>query len=145
MELRVNRTGIATSLDDVEAAVEPVKTEIRPRRRIFTPATIEIVRELARRGKSAPEIAVVIGSTPASVRVKCCHLKIKLMRGRRSRAARTERPDAQKLTVYMQPAAYAAFADRTAQMQKSTPELAAMLLEAIVRSDLYAAVLDEAE
>jgi len=50
------------------------------RRRVFTPSAIEIMRELASQGKTAAQIASAIGSTPASVRVKCCHLKIKVAR-----------------------------------------------------------------
>ena len=45
-------------------------------RRVFTPAVIKAIREMAGQGKSASEIAATIGSTPASVRVKCCQLKI---------------------------------------------------------------------
>ena len=49
-------------------------------RRVFTPAVIKAIRELASQGKSASEIAAAIGSTAASVRVKCCQLKIQLSR-----------------------------------------------------------------
>ena len=49
---------------------------------IFTPTAVEIIRGLARQGRSAPEIADAIGSTPASVRAKCSLLKIRLRRGR---------------------------------------------------------------
>src|SRR5689334_8618062 len=50
-----------------------------PRRsEIFTPAALRMVRRLAEQGQSAAEIAEAIGSTPGSVRVKCCRLKIRL-------------------------------------------------------------------
>ena len=49
-------------------------------RRVFTPSIIEAVREMASEQKTAAEIARAIGSTAASVRVKCCHLKIQLSR-----------------------------------------------------------------
>jgi DNA-binding NarL/FixJ family response regulator len=50
-----------------------------PRRhRIFTPTTIKIIRQMAAEGKTADEIAVTIGSTSGSVRVRCSTLKIKL-------------------------------------------------------------------
>jgi hypothetical protein len=49
-------------------------------KRVFTPAAITIIRELAAEGKTAAEIAEVVDSTPASVRVKCCQLKIQLSR-----------------------------------------------------------------
>jgi hypothetical protein len=59
-----------------------------PRRgQVFTPKAVKIIRGLADQGRSASEIANVIGSTPASVRVRCCQLKIKLFRrGRPSRS-----------------------------------------------------------
>src|SRR5271169_4002084 len=57
---------------------------------VFTPTAIEVIRRLAMQGKNAAEIAGVIGSTPASVRVKCCHLKIKLSRRGRPALPRTE-------------------------------------------------------
>jgi hypothetical protein len=48
-----------------------------PRRSdIFTPAAVRMIRRLAEQGQSAAEIAEAIGSTPGSVRVKCCRLKI---------------------------------------------------------------------
>lgn len=56
-------------------------------KRIFTPRTIVVMRDLAGEGKSAAEIAEAIGSTAASVRVKCCQHKIKLSRRRHSAGA----------------------------------------------------------
>ena len=50
------------------------------RPRVFTPSAINTIRGLAGQGKSASEIAEVIGSTTGSVRVKCSQLKIKLRR-----------------------------------------------------------------
>jgi hypothetical protein len=55
-------------------------------RRVFTPSAINTIRGLAGQGKSASEIAEVIGSTTASVQVKCSQLKIKL-RGQGQRGA----------------------------------------------------------
>ena len=123
-----------------------VKTE-RTRRRVFTPAAIRIVRELASQGRSASEIAWVIGSTAASVRVRCCQLQVKLSRrGRRSSVETAlEHSGGQRLVLYMRPAEHAALTRKAAQTQKSSVELAARLLEAIVGSDLYEAVLDNAE
>jgi hypothetical protein len=138
--------GGAAVLDDLLPAVGLVKAE-RTRRRVFTPVAIQIVRELASQGRSASEIACVIGSTAASVRVRCCQLQIKLSRRVSPSSVQTglEHSAAQKLVVYMGPAEYAALARKAAQMQKSRVELAARLLEAIVGSDLYEAVLDNAE
>jgi hypothetical protein len=116
----------------------------RRRSHIFTPAAIETLRRLAREGKSASDIADAIGSTAASVRVRCSQLKIKLAQ------ARTDVPRAQhrnvqeqKLIVGVPPAVYAALTKKAAGMQKSTDELARMLLEAVVSSDIYEAVLDD--
>jgi hypothetical protein len=136
----------AAVLDDLVPAVGVVKAE-KPGRRVFTPAAIQIVRELASQGKSASEIACVIGSTAASVRVRCCQLQVKLSRRGRPNSVETGRRDGgeQRLVVYMRPAEYAALARKAAHMQKSSVELVARLLEAIVGSDLYEAVLDNAE
>lgn len=105
---------------------------------IFTPTAVEIIRGLARQGRSAPEIADAIGSTPASVRAKCSLLKIRLRRGRPGIAK-------QRLVVYLRPADYDALERKARQLQKSAEELSGMLLKAIVSSDLYEAVLDEGD
>src|SRR5271156_2488714 len=80
--------------------------------RVFTPTTIEIIRGLVGQGKSVSEIADAIGSTAASVRVRCWQLKIKISRRERGRPRllRTQ-PDhvrGEMLIVCMPPAAYAA-------------------------------------
>lgn len=115
-----------------------------PRRgQVFTPRAVKIIRGLADQGKSASEIADVIGSTPASVRVRCCQLKIKLPR--RGRPTRSRPPEMQerKVAVYVRSDVYAALHARAAHMHKSPDELAGMLLEAIAASDIYDAVLDQ--
>jgi hypothetical protein len=121
--------------------------EMRRRRsHIFTPGAVQIVRRLAGEGKSAAEIANVIGSTPASVRVRCCQLGIKLAQGARIELSKTQQCNIkeQKL-IAVPPLIYAALADKAARMQKSADELARMLLEAVVSSDIYEAVLDADE
>lgn len=122
--------------------------EMRRRRsHIFTPEAIQIVCRLAGEGKSASDIADAIGSTAASVRVRCCQLKIKLAQGARIDVPRAghRNVQGQKLIVGVTPAVYAALAQKAAGMQKSTDELARMLLEAVVSSDIYEAVLDADE
>ena len=109
------------------------------RGRLFTPAVVETIREFARQGKSAPQIAAVIGPTPGSVRVKCCQLKISLARGR---PGTLQIKSLHRLVVSLHPAPYAALKRKSAEMQKSAAELAGLLLQAIVSSDLYEAVLD---
>ena len=113
-------------------------------RRVFTPAVIKAIREMASQGKSASEIATTIGSTPASVRVKCCQLKIQLSRrGRPSLVPSFSSHTESKLVVYLRPDGYAALKQRAAQMRKSPVELAGMLLEAIASANIFEAVLDD--
>lgn len=117
-----------------------------PRRgQVFTPRAVKIIRGLADQGKSASEIAEIIGSTPASVRVRCCQLKIKLpRRGRPSRSGSRPRDmQERKVALYVRSDVYAALNAKAAHMQKSPDELAGMLLEAIAASDIYGAVLDQ--
>jgi hypothetical protein len=119
---------------------------MRPQRKVFTPAVVDTVRALAGQGKRASEIAEVIGSTPASVRVKCCQLKIKLTRrGRPKSRAGLRDIRGQKLTIYARPAVYSDLKRKGRDMQKSASELAGLLLEAIVSSNLYEAVLDDGD
>jgi len=113
---------------------------------VFTPTAVEIIRELADQGKSAMEIAHVIGSTPGSVRVRCSQLKIRLLRPQaRLRQSRPLPVPKHSLVVYLTPTVYAALKRKAQNMQKPTVELAASLLAAIVRSNIYEAVLDEGE
>ena len=109
------------------------------RRRVFTPSAINTIRGLVSQGKSASEIAGVIGSTAGSVRVKCSQLKIKL--GRRGRPGR-ERQITWQIVICLSDADYAALKRKAADMQKSAVELSGELLEAIISSDIYEAVLD---
>jgi hypothetical protein len=115
-----------------------------PRRgQVFTAKAVTVIQKLAEQGRSASEIAAAIGSTPASVRVRCSQLKIKLVRrGRPSRAEGNGLGD-RKMIVYTRQEVYAALHRKAAHMHKSPAELARMLLEAIASSDLYEAVLDD--
>jgi hypothetical protein len=115
-------------------------------RQIFTPTVLEAIKGLAAQGKSAAEIAAVVGSTPASVRVRCSQFKIKLARPHfGSRRNKLQPVSKRKLVVYLPPSVYAAMTRKAQDMRKSTVELAESLLRAIVNSNLYEAVLDEAE
>src|SRR5580658_8262130 len=111
-------------------------------KRVFTPAAIETIREMAAQKKPAAEIAEVINSTAASVRVKCCHLKIPLLRRGRPNLNYFGR---EKLVLYLRPAAYTALKRKAADMQKPTDELARMLLAETVKSNIFEAVLGDAE
>jgi hypothetical protein len=118
-------------------ALDPANGGSRPR--IFTQSAINTIRVLAAQGKSAAEIAVAIGSTPGSVRVKCCQLKIPLRRGWQ----RTRRIGGRGLVIYLQETDYAALRRKAADMQKSTVELSGELLRAVIRGEIYEAVLDD--
>jgi hypothetical protein len=107
------------------------------RRRIFTPSAINAIRRLAAQGKSASEMAEVIGSTSASVRVKCCQLKIKLRR------RHPQQISGQSVMVYLHASDYAALKRKAEDIEKSANELSGELLKAIIRSDIYEAVLDD--
>jgi hypothetical protein len=109
------------------------------RRRVFTPTAISAIRILAAQGKSALEIAAAIGSTPASVRVKCCQLKISLRR-RWEQALHIE---GHRLIIYLQDDDYASLIRKAADMQKTAVELSGELLRAVIRGDIYEAVLDD--
>jgi hypothetical protein len=111
----------------------------RGARRVFTPNAIDTMRGLAAQGKSASAIAEVIGSTAASVRVKCCHLKITLRRPGRHRS----QIGGHNEVIYLPAADYAALKRKASEMQKSASELSGKLLRAIIRSDIYEAVLDD--
>jgi hypothetical protein len=108
-------------------------------RRVFTPAVIKAIRELASQGKSASAIAAAIGSTAASVRVKCCQLKIQLSR----RGRPCLYPDEQKLVLYMRPEDYAALKRKAAHKRKSPAKLAETLLEMVASADIFQAVLGD--
>jgi hypothetical protein len=109
--------------------------------RVFTPSTINTIRRLAGQGKSASEIAEVIGSATGSVRVKCSQLKIRLIQqGRRGHIRQIA---GQRLVICLSDADYAALKRKAADMQKSAVKLSGELLEAIISSDIYEAVLDD--
>jgi hypothetical protein len=115
-------------------------------RRVFTPVVIKAVREMASKGKTAPEIAATIGSTTGSVRVMCSQLKIQLLRrGRPSLVPGFPPHNEHKLVVNMRLDDYAALKRKAVQMHKSPVEFAAMLLKAIIGANLFDAVLDDRE
>jgi hypothetical protein len=49
------------------------------RRRLYTPAVVEMMQQLAKENRTAAEIAVIIGSTPGCVRVKCSHSELSFL------------------------------------------------------------------
>jgi hypothetical protein len=114
-------------------------------RRVFTPVVIKAIRELASQGKTASQIAAAIGSTAASVRVKCCQLKIALSRRGRPSLVPSwpQHPGEHKLVLYMGTEDYAALKQKAVQMRKSPSELAGTLLGEIISADIFDAVLGD--
>jgi hypothetical protein len=112
------------------------KKGIRPVR--FTPDNLLRLQQLAAAGLSSIEIAKSMGSTPASVKNVCCRHKIKIPRKRRS-ASNT----LSKLVAHLPASLSAGFQHKAEQLQLPASVLASRLLEAIVVSDLYEAVLDD--
>ena len=109
------------------------------RRRVFTPTAINAMRVLAAQGKSASEIAAAVGSTPASVRVKCCQLKISLRR----RWQQERQIGRRSLLIHLDEADYIALKRKAGETGKSAVELSSELLRAVIRGDIYEAVLDD--
>jgi hypothetical protein len=95
-------------------------------------------------GSSSIEIAKSIGSTPASVRKKCCQYKIKIRRGHRSMKNAPVHPLSYESIVAHLPASLSVEFHREAeQLQIPASILASRLLAAIVDSNIYEAVLDD--
>lgn len=99
--------------------------------RIFAPDNLLRIQQMAAEGGSSIEIAKIIGSTPASVRVMCCHHKIKISHGRRS------------IKVNLPASLTVKFHRKAERMQIPASVLATRLLAAIAASDIYEAVLDD--
>ena len=111
---------------------------------VFTTTAVEIIRGLADQGRSASEIADAVGSTPGSVRVKCSQFKIKLRRSRISGLATTAHDlPMQRLATHLSPKTYRALRRKAHHKQKTTTEFAEMLLEAVIVSSIYKAVLND--
>src|SRR5215472_2605171 len=101
--------------------------------RIFTQNNLLTIRRMAEEGRSATEIAESIGSTPASVRNVCSHHKIKIGRGQEH-----------AIVVRMDGTLSAEFRRKAEELQIPTSVLATRLLSAIVISNIYEAVIDQA-
>lgn len=94
------------------------------------------IRHLAEEGNSAIEIAKAVDSTPGSVRVFCSHHKIKIKRGRRRYV---------EIVTRLPASLYSGFHHKAEQVQMPVFVLASKLLAAIVKSDIYEAVLDDTD
>jgi hypothetical protein len=104
----------------------------------FTPDNILRVRQMAAEGCTSIEISKLMGSTPASVKNVCCRHKIKLPRKRRS-----VENTLSKLVAHLPALLSTEFHRKADHLQISASVLASRLLEAIVVSNIYEAVLDD--
>jgi len=124
--------------------------------RVFTSENLALMRQMAAQGCSAREIAHAIGSTPSSVRVKCCYQKIRLRRGRRSPSEPLAAVQAthcapqtghyareSSIVSYLPASVFGEFNRKADELNLSASTLASMLLNVIATSDLYKAVLDD--
>ena len=104
----------------------------------FTPDNLLRVRQMVAEGNSSIEIAKFMGSTSASVKNVCCRHKIKIPRRRRY-----VENTLSTLAAHLPVSIATDFQRKAAQLEISTSVLASRLLEAIVVSDIYDAVLDD--
>src|SRR5262245_8332236 len=103
-----------------------------------TPDNLQRVRQLAAEGNSSIEIAKSMGSTPASVKNVCCRHKIKIPRTRRF-----IKNTSSELLAHLPASLSTEFHRKAENLQISASVLASRLLEAIVVSNIYEAVLDD--
>jgi predicted transcriptional regulator len=104
----------------------------------FTADNLLRVRQMVAEGRSSVEVATLMGSTPASVKNVCSRHKIKLPRRRRSIENTLS-----KLVAHLPASLSTDFHRKAEHLQISASVLASRLLEAIVVSNIYEAVLDD--
>jgi hypothetical protein len=109
----------------------------RTKRRIFSPPVLSRIMELVDQGVSPSKIADEIGCSIGSLRVRCSQHGISL---RRPALAGEERPA--RLVVRISRSAALALQRQAQNDELSATQLAALLLEAVVRDNLYEAVID---
>lgn len=109
-------------------------------RSVFTEQGIETMRAMAENGDHVRAIALAIGSTPASVRVKCCQLKIKLPRhARANESDNTKR----SFVITIPPAEFDKLAAAAELRNCSPPVLAKLIVTLVLRDNLVDGVLDD--
>jgi hypothetical protein len=108
--------------------------------KIFTPQVYVEISNLVAQGLSAAEIADRIGCTLNSLRVKCSQQGICLRR--QSRLSSEDRPQG-RLTVKLSGNTAVRLQEQAAKQGISGTRFAAALLEAVVRDNLYDAVIDQ--
>jgi hypothetical protein len=107
--------------------------------KIFTPQGFAEILDLVGRGFSAAEIANKIGCTLNSLRVKCSQHGICLRRSKFGTEIRSQA----RLTIKLSGATALRLQEQAGKQGVSGVQFAAALLEAIVRDDLYDAVIDQ--
>jgi hypothetical protein len=112
-------------------------------RHILTNELLASVPELLEQGLRPPEIAKRFGCTTGTLAVKCSKAKISLRKGG-PRQPRPQQPPIDT-TLKVSRDLVDRLRERAAAMGRSGAKLASELLEAIVRDDLFDAVLDEKE
>jgi hypothetical protein len=108
--------------------------------KIFTPQVFNEISNLAAQGFSAAEIADKIGCTLNSLRVKCSQHGICLRRP--SKIAPERRPQG-RLTIKLSGDTATLLQQAAEKQGIPSAKFAALLLEAIVSDNLYAAVIDQ--
>jgi hypothetical protein len=116
-------------------------TSNRPNsRKIFSPLVLSRIAERVDQGFSAAEIADEIGCKLGSLRVRCSEHGISLKRAARYASDRRERRE--RMVINISKSTALALQRQAGNEQMSAAQFAAVLLEAVVRDDLYEAVID---
>jgi len=108
--------------------------------RIFSPPVYLEIARLVAQGLTAAEIADRIGCKLGTLRVRCSQYGISLRRN--SGVGPSEGASSFRLSIRLSQATVQRLHKQARKAQTSGAKLAAELLEAIVRDELYGAVLD---
>jgi hypothetical protein len=108
--------------------------------KIFSPPIYLEIARLVAQGLSAAEIADRIGCKLGTLRVRCSQYGISLRRN--SAAGASEGSSSFRLSIRLSQATVQRLQKQARKAQTSGAKLAAELIEAIVRDELYGAVLD---
>ena len=112
--------------------------------RIFTSEMIALIPSWVQQGKRAEEIAAMIGCSVATLRVRCSQMKISLRspNWREKRRQTLARPSfSMPVLAQLTRVSTSLLRQRAFELGMSEGQLAAQLLESIVRDDLYNTVL----
>lgn len=129
--------------------IEATEVKVKKKRKtsaqiIYTREVLASIPDMVRAGMNSQEIADKIGSTRATLLVRCCQNDISLRRPVRpiNNAARIamERKNALRLRITAD--AVNAFNDKARQMRTTPVNIIHRLLELIIKDDLIDAILD---